>query len=656
MTAELSSDAPNLLTRREIIVGALKTILVTSALPASMTLAGAAAPSAYRAINIMNFIRAEEPREPMDLMAPVREQMALIKAHGFPATWLLQYDALVEGPFVEFLKSEMTPDHEVGIWFEMNRKICDDAGIAWRGNPDWEWDYHVPVAYAIGYTPDERRKLADTAMATFKRVFGHDAKSIASWNLDAISIEHLSDRYGIDAFGNCRDQLATDGFTIWGAPIAAYYPNRRNAWSPAVEAKNQIATPMLRLLGQDPVYYYDNTIPEPDTMEPVWPSGQSETFVDRFLDMIAHQPTQAFGYAQLGQENSFGWPQMTPAYAMQMEKLAQARKAGGFVVETMGETGRRFKRAFSSTPTQAQVMLEDPFGHADSHDLQRDVTAAVKALVQDNALNVTASNALAGDPAYNTAKQLRVDYSLNGAAQSRTVNENEKVQIPGPGESPGELVVTKAVYGVLDTAPERTVWYQSKFLRANLHFRGDQFYLRDLHVYSDDFPQPYLTDPVRQHGIEQRLLAALDGYHWSDDNGRDGRRTGRQAMGRFVLFGDDSRETPLTMAGLPTVSEKGSTLRTTVPLAGGGKLIAAFHEREIEFSVTGRPSQSRLGLIFEWVPDRSALREVAANRLSYRFRDFDYAMGVANGLATKTDSGARIASSGNAPLRLLMAQ
>ena len=220
----------------------------------------------------------------------------------------------------------MPPDHEVGVWFEMNRKICDDAGIAWRGNPQWEWDYHVPVAYAIGYTPDERRKLADTAVATFQRVFGHAVKSVASWNLDAITVAHLSDHHGIDAFGNCRDQLATDGFTIWGAPIAAYYPNRLNAWSPAVEAKNQIGTPMFRLLGQDPVYYYDNQLSAPDTMEPVWPTGQSEVFVDHFLDMIAHAPTQVPVYAQLGQENSFGWPAMGKAYAMQMEKLAQVQR------------------------------------------------------------------------------------------------------------------------------------------------------------------------------------------------------------------------------------------------------------------------------------------------------------------------------------------
>ena len=563
-----AKDEQHFLTRREVLAGGLKTLVVSSLLPAISAEASAAA-APWRAINIMNFIRAEEPREKMDLFEPVREQMESIKAHKLPASWLLQYDALVEGPFVDFLKAEMPPDHETGIWFEMNRKICDDAGIAWRGNPEWEWDYHVPIAYAIGYTPDERRKLADTAMATFKRIFDRDAKSVASWNLDAITVAHFSDHYDIDAFGNCRDQLATDGFTIWGAPIAGYYPNRENAWSPAVEAKNQISTPMFRLLGQDPVYYYDKVFSYPDTMEPVWPSGQSETFVERFLDMIALAPTQSFAYAQLGQENSFGWPMMRKAYPMQMDQLALAHRDGHIIVETMGETGLRFKRSFKSTPTQAQVMLTDPFG-------------------------------------------------------------NEHV-------------------------PQRTVWYQSKYLRANLHFRGNEFYLRDLHVYNDQFPQPYLTEPVRQHGIEQRMLAVLDGYHWSDDEVRAG-RPGKRAMGRFVLIGEDGRETPLTMDGLPAVSETGSSLRTRVPLSGGGEVALAFHEREIEFSLSSVPSHSRLGLIFQWVVDRSALQGVSADRLNYRFRDFDYAVRVENGVVSKTADGISVIASRREGLRLMMAQ
>jgi hypothetical protein len=556
------------LTRRQVMSGALKILIASSFTPA-LSAASPSAQHAIRSINIMNFIRAEEPREAMDLIEPVRQQMKYIKQHNLPASWLLQYDALVEGPFVDFLKAEMLPSHEVGLWFEMNRRICDDAHIAWRGNPKWEWDYHVPIAYAIGYTPDQRRKLADTAMATFRRIFGRDAKSIASWNLDAVTVAHLAENYGIDAFGNCRDQLATDGFTVWGAPIAAYYPSRNNALSPATESKSQIASPIFRLLGQDPVYYYDNQIPKPDTMEPVWPSGRSKIFIDRFLDMIANAPTQAIAYAQLGQENSFGWPAMEEAFPVQMEALSMLQQQGHLRVETMGETGRRFKRAFKVTPTQAQVMLEDPFGKTDP--------------------------------------------------------------------------------------PQRTVWYQSRFYRANLHFRGDHFYLRDLHVYNDIFPEPYITEPVRQHGIEQRMLAVLDGYHWSDDEVKAGRQ-GTRAEARFVAVQRDGTSTPLVMLGLPTVAEMGSTLRTSIPISGGARLLGSFQEDRIAFSLEGALPEVRLGVEFEWVPSRSSLQEVSDDQLKYRFRDFSYVLRLVHSSALRTAKGVNISATSRSPLILLLNQ
>ena len=80
------------------------------------------------------------------------------------------------------------------------------------------------------------------------------------------------------------------------------------------------------------------------------------------------------------------------------------------------------------------------------------VTKQVAAMVQDNTLSVVAGNDLAGDPAYNTVKKLRVDYTLNGKAHSQIVGEKETVQVPGPGESPGQLVIRRAVYGDLSAA------------------------------------------------------------------------------------------------------------------------------------------------------------------------------------------------------------
>jgi len=84
---------------------------------------------------------------------------------------------------------------------------------------------------------------------------------------------------------------------------------------------------------------------------------------------------------------------------------------------------------------------------------QTDVTARLRARVQNDRLSVVADNAIAGDPAYLTPKRLRVDFTLGGAAHSRTVNEDEMLTIPGPGETPGPLVLRRAVYGALGAVP-----------------------------------------------------------------------------------------------------------------------------------------------------------------------------------------------------------
>jgi len=85
------------------------------------------------------------------------------------------------------------------------------------------------------------------------------------------------------------------------------------------------------------------------------------------------------------------------------------------------------------------------------------VTKQIASLVQNNSLKVEASNDIAGDPAYNTVKQLRVDYTLGGVAHSQTVGEHESVVIPKAGETPGALVIRSAVYGALNEEPRGPV-------------------------------------------------------------------------------------------------------------------------------------------------------------------------------------------------------
>ena len=215
-----------------------------------------------RIINIVNFMRYDEPRVPtLDRFQPMVEQMKLLKAYGLPATRLLQFDAMVAGPYVRFLKAEMPSTHEVGLWFEINRMHCDAAGVPFHGRDDLNWDYASRAALSIGYTPAERERLADAAVASFCSIWGYPPKTVAAWYIDAHTLAYLAERHGIVASANCKEQYGTDGYTAWGGFYSGgYYPSRANALCPAQDAASQIRLPVFRMLGADPIYQYDHNL------------------------------------------------------------------------------------------------------------------------------------------------------------------------------------------------------------------------------------------------------------------------------------------------------------------------------------------------------------------------------------------------------------
>ena len=63
-----------------------------------------------------------------------------------------------------------------------------------------------------------------------------------------------------------------------------------------------------------------------------------------------------------------------------------------------------------------------------------DVTKKVAEMVKDNALTVDATNDNLTDPAEGIGKTLRVDYTFNGAAKSKSVGEGETLTISAAGE------------------------------------------------------------------------------------------------------------------------------------------------------------------------------------------------------------------------------
>jgi ribosomal protein S18 acetylase RimI-like enzyme len=323
-----------------------------------------------RIVNIVNFIRAVEPRDArLDLVEPVNRQIELITRHGLPATWLLQYDALVQGPYLGLMK-RLGPEHEIGGWFEVVQPLVEKAGLIWRGRYPWDW--HAHVGFSIGYTPAEREKLADAFMAGFKAAFGRYPASVGSWFMDAHLLGYLHDRYGLVASCNCKDQWGTDGYTLWGGYWnQAFYPSRRNAFMPAQTAAAQIPVPVFRMLGSDPIYQYDAGLFDGAnctevkaqgvvSLEPVYKDGGGNpAWVRWFFDSMAQAPCLAFAYAQVGQENSFGWPGMAKGLTDQVELLADLQTRGVARVQTLESSARWFRQKFAVTPAAAVTALND---------------------------------------------------------------------------------------------------------------------------------------------------------------------------------------------------------------------------------------------------------------------------------------------------------
>lgn len=447
-----------------------------------------------RIINIVNFIRQTDYRvEDSDrkLYETVCRQVELVNRYDLPATFLLEYDALINPLYQELLKTKLRNGAEIGAWWELTQPHIEAAGLKWRG--EHPWVSHANIAFSTGYTKEERERLVDVYMRKFKDVFGTYPKSVGSWYIDAHTLAYMHDRYGIEASCNCKDQIGTDGYTLWGGYWnQAYYPSRLNAYMPAQTGAGQIPVPVFRMLGSDPIYQYDDGLGNERqgviSLEPVYKhAGMNRKWVDYFFDALTDGPCLAFGYAQAGQENSFTWDNMREGLEMQMPLIDSLRRAGKVRVETLGESGRWFRKRFTLTPATAVTTVSD---------------------------------------------------------------------VRGEGN--------------------KTVWYDSRYYRANLLWEKGRFRFRDIHLFDERFKSEYLDTPGTGDRFLFYTMPFVDGFMWS----KGGDRAGLS----LVRTGSDGHAEELRLDS-PEVKERG---RSVLEVRGndqyGDTFRITLHDDRIEVS------------------------------------------------------------------------
>lgn len=118
----------------------------------------------------------------------------------------------------------------------------------------------------------------------------------------------------------------------------------------------------------------------------------------------------------------------------------------------------------------------------------------------------------------------------------------------------------------------KTVWFNSRFYRANLFWTGGSFRFRDIQVYNQDYKSLYLDAPGTSTECHYQALPFVDGCLWSEDGDSAGLR---------IIERDNAGRMKETKCGKPSVSTNSNHTIVTMTSSMGNTYTITMDERSI---------------------------------------------------------------------------
>lgn len=204
-----------------------------------------------------------------------------------------------------------------------------------------------------------------------------------------------------------------------------------------------------------------------------------------------------------------------------------------------------------------------------------------------------------------------------------TLQKEGKIRIEKLGDSGkyfSEMyeLTPPTVYSALDDWAEgerQSVWYSCRYYRANVYCDGKEVWIRDIHMFDENYRDNYLDEPCREKSAIYDSLPVMDGLLFSDDDNRAG-----------IYFG----------AGKVKCTERHEE-QFHVVLEAEGKEIRVIME---ENGITVRDLKS-LELPCIWKVSCQEILEVQENCINYSHNGFGFRLELEAGKIEKDRAGGR---------------
>lgn len=187
----------------------------------------------------------------------------------------------------------------------------------------------------------------------------------------------------------------------------------------------------------------------------------------------------------------------------------------------------------------------------------------------------------------------------------------------------------------IDGSNLKTVWFDSRYFRANLLWEDSTLRIRDIHLFDEDYPSLYATGVTTTNQASFFTLPFVDGYFWSDRSIKAGLRLKALVGGKelFVRGAD-----PVITDSIPGV------LHIVWPIKSfAGRLVIDMDEHGIRMKMEGNSKKT------PWYFDLTTAEgidlpflQINPKHVDCRFEKMNYTIATKKGTFSKTDNFLRI--------------